>query len=125
MKSISIVLPLIVKIRRVHLEEFIDCEIGAHEDEITGPSPVTTVTILERNKSNITLNSYEEAAQVLDACRYGTFSNHFPRVADRIIEQLKAIPEVYKIWIGHDAEQWREFGGLVSEAKKELDQKSQ
>jgi hypothetical protein len=121
--------PIIIKISAAHLDEFINCEMGAHEDKITGPSPLTTVTILRRHEAPvlkrtvkrrafIECQTVEEAAQVLDCCRYGTFPIHCPRIADRIYDDLHAIPEVRDLWYKHDREQWNDLGELVRETLK-------
>jgi len=102
-------LPIVLSIKAKYLEEFVQCEYGAHEDEMTGPSPLTTVTILERHKTKIECLTYAEAAQVLDCCRYGTFPHFYPGVAERLNDLLYAMPEVNAIWQTYSKGQWDEL----------------
>lgn len=117
-------LPIILSIRPGILESFIECERGADADEMTGPSPLTTMTILRRDpkRKSIILNTLEEAAQVLDCCRYGTFPLHHSRTAKRLFNLLDAYVDVKTIRNKHDKGEWAELAGLVKEAQAQLAQ---
>lgn len=109
-----------IKIQKKHRDEFYWCEHGAHTDEMTGPSPLTTCQILERSIIRIILRTPEEAAQVLDCCYYGTFPEFCPRVAERIKAEIRAIPGVVAIWEKYSERQWQELGDLIEKIKNEL-----
>lgn len=90
-----------IKIQSKTLDEFRACEQGAHDDEMRGPSPLTTVEILERSEREIVVNTPEEAAQVADCCDFGTFPEFCPRAAERIRCEALAFPgalEIMRRW---------------------------
>ncbi len=95
---------LMIKLNKNLLDEFQGCEVGADDDNMTGPSPLTTLQILERHERNIELRSPEEAAQIADAANYGTFRIHASdRIADRVIEEALSFPGAVKVldeWSG-------------------------
>lgn len=107
--------PITIKIQPKHLEEFVNCEMGAHEDELTGPSPITTVSILERHINYIECQTVEEAAQVLDCCRYGTFKNFHSRVATRLDALLSNYEDINVVWMDYNKAQFEELGRLIVE----------
>jgi hypothetical protein len=107
-----------MKIKSSQIENFIGCEYGAHEDDMRGPSPLTTVEILQRSKTEIVLNTAEEAAQVADCCKSGTFPLHHPRSAARVFDAAIQFEGARAIMRAHDAEQWAGFAELVEAASK-------
>lgn len=106
-----------IKAQKKTVAEFVGCERGAHEDDLRGPSPLTTVEILERSEISIEINTAEEAAQIADCCDYGTFPDFCPNAADRIrFEALKFLgaPEVLRRWQSDQMDALRQ---LVSESR--------
>ena len=84
---------MIIKLHKKHLESFQGCEVGADDDNLTGPSPLTTLKILERHEQKIELRSPAEAAQVADAALYGTFRmQSSDRIADRVRNEALNFP---------------------------------
>jgi hypothetical protein len=108
-------LPYSIKIQRKHLQEFIECERGAQEDDITGPSPITTVSILERHKTKIVVNTVEEAAQILNCCYYGTFPKFFESVAMRIATNLKNFADVKMVYDQYNQAEFADLLNLIKE----------
>jgi len=109
--------PLVIKIQKRHLEEFVQCEMGAHEDEMTGPSEFTTATILERHENKIECKNAKEAAQIFECTQYGTFPQFHENVAGRINNELRQYQEIVDIWADYNKEQWRALEDVVSESK--------
>jgi hypothetical protein len=107
-----------MKIKTSQIENFIGCEYGAHEDDMRGPSPLTTVEILERSKAEIVINTAEEAAQIADCCRYGTFSHHHPRAAAHVFEMAISYTRAREIMDKWDSEQWEGLAQLVEDSRK-------
>lgn len=106
-----------MKIKSTCIEDFIECEYGAHEDDIRGPSPLTTVEILQRSTKEIIINTPEEAAQIADCCMYGTFPQHHPNAADRIFRTATTFPGMRPVMEKHDAEQWNGLAELIQAAQ--------
>lgn len=100
------------------LQDLINCEMGAHDDGLTGPSPLTTVTILERHPNQIELRSVEEAAQVYDALLYGTYPLEHPSSAERLADQIIELPGVKEVWRKHNEGQWDELAELIKNAQE-------
>jgi hypothetical protein len=105
---------MIIKLNKKYLEEFQGCEVGADDDNMIGPSPLTTLKILERHERNIELRSAEEAAQIADAARYGTFELHTSeRIAMRVFEEALMFPGAVSIFKKWDSEGWAELKELT------------
>jgi len=107
-----------MNIQTSQIEYFIGCEYGAHEDDMTGPSPLTTVQILERSKTEICLHTPEEAAQICDCCTYGTFPLHHPRSASHVFDRAIAFPGARAILEKWNSEQWDGLRELIERAHR-------
>lgn len=108
--------PIFVKISKKQLEEFRGCEQGAEDDNMTDPSGITTMEILNRHKDKIELRTTNECVQVASCCVLGTFPNFCPRVAERIYNELLLNPEVYEAYNNWDMEQANAFRAWLKEA---------
>ena len=111
---------MIIKLNKKYLEAFQGAELGACEDDMRGPSPLTTYEILDRHERNIEIRSAEEAAQIHDTANYGTFRLHASdRIAERVMAEALKFPgstEIFRKW---NHEQWKALGELVSDAAKQ------
>jgi hypothetical protein len=106
-----------IRTNKKTVDEFRSCETGAHEDEMRGPSPLTTFEILSRSECEIIVNTAEEAAQIADCCEFGTFPDFCPKASDRIYALAVQFPgarEVLKRW------QREEMAALVDRAREVL-----
>ena len=100
--------------------EFIACETGAAEDDIRGPSPLTTVEILSRHHNAIEVRTPEEAAQIADCCYFGTFSSYCPTAAPRIREKCVKVEGAAAMLREWGDQEWKSLWDLLTEvgAKK-------
>jgi len=111
---------MIIKLNKKYLEEFQGAELGACEDDMRGPSPLTTYEILDRHERNIEIRSAEEAAQIHDTANYGTFRIHTSdRIAERVMAEALTFPGATEIFRKWNHEQWNALGELLSDAAKQ------
>ena len=103
-----------ISINKKQLEEFRNCEQGAAEDEITGPSPLTTLEILNRHNDHIEMQTIEEAAQIADCCQYGTFPLHYPKTANKIWLELMNDKQVCEIWDKYNKNEYAALINLIN-----------
>ena len=111
---------MIIRSTAKTIEEFSGCEGGAHDDDMRGPSPFTTVEILERSPHSIVINTAEEAAQIADCCTYGTFPQFCPHAADRIAAKALEMPGAAEILRKWDADQWANLVEMFNEARQRV-----
>jgi hypothetical protein len=107
---------MIIKLQKKHLDEFKGCEEGACADNMTGPSPITTLEILDRHDINIEVRTAEEAAQIYDAANYGTFRIMTSDwIAERVMRDVLKFEGSYEIYRDYNYEQWKLLGDALKE----------